>query len=87
LKLAAEEFRPLGIAYQPLTQTFVTPSMNKTNKYIVLVVAGLLLLADKAMAFPNALAFATTPDGGSTALLLVAGLGGLALLRRFGRTK
>jgi hypothetical protein len=62
-------------------------TMNKTNKYIVLVVAGLLLLADKAMAFPNALAFATTPDGGSTALLLVAGLGGLALLRRFGRTK
>lgn len=63
--------------------------MNKTNKYIVLVVAGLLLLADKAMAFPVMLGdpVPAVPDGGLTALLLVAGLGGLALFRRFGRAK
>ena len=61
--------------------------MNKTNKYIVLVVAGLLLLADKAMAFPAMLGTPVLPDGGSTALLLVAGLAGLGLVRRFGRTK
>ena len=56
--------------------------------YIVLVVAGLLLLADKAMAFPIMLGdLRGVPDGGSTALLLVAGLAGLGLIRRFGRTK
>lgn len=63
--------------------------MNNTNKYIVLVVAGLLLLADKAMAFPVILGvpIPDVPDAGATALLLAAGLGGLALVRRFGRAK
>lgn len=61
--------------------------MKNSKTYIVLIVAGLLLCADKAMAFPIILGFGTVPDGGSTALLLVEGLGGLALLRRFGRTK
>jgi hypothetical protein len=61
--------------------------MKNSKTYIVLVVAGLLLFADKAMAFPIILAFPTVPDGGSTALLLVAGLAGLGLFRRFARTK
>jgi hypothetical protein len=59
--------------------------MKNSKMHIVLIVAGLLLLADKAMAFPITLGFPTVPDGGSTALLLVAGLGGLALLRRFSK--
>jgi hypothetical protein len=58
--------------------------MNNSKMYIVLVVAGLLFFADKAMAFPVG---GSVPDGGSTALLLTAGLGGLGLLRRFARTK
>ena len=63
-------------------------NMNNTNKYIVLVVASLLLLADKATAFPAILGSPVQiPDGGATALLLVAGLAGLGLIRRFGRTK
>jgi hypothetical protein len=57
--------------------------MNTSKLHIVLAVSGLLLLADKAMAFPAMLADFTVPDGGSTALLLAAGLGGFALLRRF----
>ena len=61
--------------------------MNNSKLYIVLIVAGLLSFADKAMAFPAILGFATVPDGGSTALLLVAGLAGLGFIRRFGRTK
>jgi hypothetical protein len=56
--------------------------MKNSRMDVVLVVAGLLLLADKAMAFPIMLGTAV-PDGGSTALFLVAGLAGVGLFRRF----
>ena len=59
--------------------------MNNSKTYILLIASGLLLLADRAMAFPVTLGFDAVPDGGSTALLLVAGLGGVALLRRFNK--
>jgi hypothetical protein len=61
--------------------------MKNSKMYIVLVVAGLLLLADKAMAFPIILGFPTVPDGGSSALLLVAALVGLGCFRRFVRPR
>jgi hypothetical protein len=54
---------------------------------VTLAVTGLILLADKAMAFPIMLGFPTVPDGGSTALLLIGALGGLALVRRIRQTK
>jgi hypothetical protein len=60
--------------------------MKNSRMYIVLVVAGLLLLADKAMAQVGPADF-RVPEGGATALLLATGLGGLALLRRFSKSR
>jgi hypothetical protein len=59
--------------------------MKNSRTSIVLLVAGLSLLADKTMAFPITLATNEVPDGGTTALLLAAGLAGVGLLRRFAR--
>ena len=50
--------------------------MRNTILSYTLAVAGLLLLADKAMAFPIMLGTPAVPDGGSSALLLVVGMGG-----------
>jgi hypothetical protein len=58
--------------------------MMNSKTSIVLLAAGMLLLADKAMASPIMLGLGV-PDGGSTALLLLMGLAGMGLLRRFGR--
>jgi len=59
--------------------------MTKSKTSVVLLVAGVLLLANKAMAFPIMFAKTEVPDGGTTALLLVVGLAGVGLLRRFAR--
>lgn len=52
--------------------------MRNTTMAYVVAAAGLLLLADKATASPIMLGTPSVPDGGSTALLLFAGLGGVA---------